>query len=90
MTALAAMAEHPGKLGSKKEEALVVLLSHRTIDDAARACNIRPRTLYRWLKEPEFAAAYREARRAAFSTHPATWPTQRSSTERAASFVCTS
>ena len=61
------MAEHPGKLGSKKEEALVALLSHRTIDDAARACNIRPRTLYRWLKEPEFAAAYREARRAAFS-----------------------
>ena len=25
------------------------------------------RTLYRWLKEPEFDAAYREAKRAAFS-----------------------
>lgn len=56
-----------GKLGHKKQDALVALLSHRSIDDAARACNMRPRTLYRWLKEPDFEAAYREARLAAFA-----------------------
>jgi hypothetical protein len=28
---------------------------------------VNPRTLYRWMKEPEFDAAYRKAKRAAFS-----------------------
>lgn len=55
------------KLGRKKEEAIAALLSHRTVEDAGRACNRRARTLYRWLNEPEFRAAYLNARRAAFS-----------------------
>lgn len=55
------------KLGRKKEEAIVALLSYRTVEDAARSCNKRARTLYRWLAEPEFRAAYQNARRAAFS-----------------------
>jgi hypothetical protein len=54
------------KFGRKKEEAIVALLSQRSVDDAARVANVTPRTLYRWMKEPEFDAAYREARRAAF------------------------
>jgi hypothetical protein len=36
------------------------------VEDAARAVKIAPRTLYRWMKESDFDAAYREARRAAF------------------------
>ena len=28
--------------------------------------DVNPRTLYRWMKEPEFDAAYRKAKRAAF------------------------
>jgi hypothetical protein len=54
-------------LGRKKEEAIVALLSQRSVEDAARIVNIPARTLYRWLKEPEFNAAYRGARRDAFS-----------------------
>jgi transposase-like protein len=55
-----------GKFGRKKEEAIVALLSQRSVDDAARVINVTPRTLYRWMKEPEFDAAYRAAKRAAF------------------------
>lgn len=45
----------------------MALLSQRSVEDAARIVNIPARTLYRWLKEPEFNAAYRGARRDAFS-----------------------
>jgi hypothetical protein len=54
------------KLKPKQEEAILALLSNRTVEDAARAVKITPRTLYRWLNEPGFDAAYRQARRAAF------------------------
>src|ERR1700733_13847634 len=55
-----------GKFGRKNEEAIVALLSQRSVDDAARSANVNPRTLYRWMKEPEFDAAYRAAKRAAY------------------------
>src|ERR1035437_5994493 len=54
------------KLRPKQEEAIIALLSNRSVEDAARAVKTAPRTLYRWLKEPDFDAAYRQARRAAF------------------------
>ena len=54
------------ELKPKQEEAIIALLSNRTVEDAARAVKITPRTLYRWLKEPGFDAAYRQARRTAF------------------------
>jgi Helix-turn-helix domain len=53
-------------LKPKQEEAILALLSNRTVEDAARAVTITPRTLYRWLKDSGFDAAYRQARRAAF------------------------
>ena len=37
------------------------LLEHRTIEDAARAVNISPRTLYRWLQSPVFRSALSRA-----------------------------
>src|SRR5271168_1659767 len=55
------------KLGSKKEGAILALLSQRSIEDAARVAGVGPRTLYRWLKGPAFDAAYRDGKRAAFS-----------------------
>jgi hypothetical protein len=61
------MAGHGAKLGRKQEDAIAALLSQRSIEDAARACGVGARTLIRWLKLPEFKAAYREARRATFS-----------------------
>jgi hypothetical protein len=60
------MLGHGAKFGRKKEQAVLALLSHRTLEEAARAIGIVPNTLLRWMKEPEFDAAYREARRAAF------------------------
>jgi len=61
------MTGHGAKLGHKKEAAIVALLSQRSIDEAARTLGIAPKTLLRWLKDPEFDAEYRKARRAAFS-----------------------
>jgi hypothetical protein len=60
------MSVSEGKFGRKKEEAIVGLLSQRSVDEAARSANVNPRTLYRWMKEPEFDAAYRAAKRAAY------------------------
>jgi hypothetical protein len=53
-------------LKPKQEEAIIALLSNRTVEDAARVVKITPRTLYRWLNEPDFDAAYRQMRRTAF------------------------
>jgi hypothetical protein len=53
------MADFRGKFGRRKEDAIVALCSTRSIEDAARTCNTPARTLYRWLKEPDFDAAYR-------------------------------
>src|ERR1700687_4627392 len=55
-----------GKFGRKQEEAVAALLSQRNVEDAARVAGIGTRTLLRWLKLPEFQAAYRQARREAF------------------------
>jgi hypothetical protein len=60
------MADAKKKLGRKQEEAIIALLSNRNIEEAARASSTPPRTLHRWLREPAFAAAYREARRQAY------------------------
>src|SRR2546422_356990 len=60
------MLGHGAKFGHKKEQAIAALLSHRNVEEAARAIRISANTLQRWIKEPEFDAAYREARRTAF------------------------
>jgi hypothetical protein len=60
------MAGHGEKFGRKKEEAIAALLSQRNLEEAARTAGIGARTLLRWLKLPEFQAAYRQARRDAF------------------------
>ena len=61
------MAGHGAKFGRKEEEAIAALLTQRNVEEAARAAGIGTRTLLRWLKVPEFDAAYRQARRAAFA-----------------------
>jgi len=55
------------KLGRKKDAAILALLSQRNVEEAARTVGVGGRTLYRWMNEPDFDAAYRAARRAAFS-----------------------
>jgi hypothetical protein len=61
------MKGHGAKFARKKEEAIVALLTHRNIEEAATAIDVSVKTLLRWLKLPEFQMAYAEARRAAVS-----------------------
>jgi transposase-like protein len=58
---------HGSKYERKKDEAIAALLTHRNVEEAARAADIGTQTLLRWLKRPNFQADYREARRAAMS-----------------------
>src|SRR4030081_3171357 len=60
------MLGHGTKFGRKKEEAIAALLTTRSLEDAARIAGVAVKTLLRWMKEPDFDAAYRQARRSAF------------------------
>ena len=60
------MKGYGAKFGRKQEVAIAALLTQRNIDESAKAIGIAPNTLLNWLKQPEFDAAYREARRVAF------------------------
>jgi hypothetical protein len=55
-----------GKFTRKKEQAIIALLTSRSIEEAAKSIGISTQTLLRWMKVPEFQAAYREAKRDAF------------------------
>ena len=55
------------RLDPKKEAAIVALLTQRSVEEAARSIDVASSTLYRWLKEPDFKAAYLEARRAGYT-----------------------
>ena len=61
------MARNVTTLKPKQEEAILALLSNRTVEDAARAIKIAPRTLYRWQQDPVFDSAVRKARRDGYS-----------------------
>jgi len=60
------MKGHGTKYGRKQEAAIAAMLTQRNMEEAARAAGIGLTTLLRWSKLPEFEAAYRAARRAAF------------------------
>jgi cytosine/adenosine deaminase-related metal-dependent hydrolase len=61
------MRGHGAKFERKKEQAIAALLTHRTTEEAAVAVGIGISTLFRWLNEPAFKAAYLKARREAVS-----------------------
>jgi len=48
---------------TNKEKALAALLECSSIADAAKSCHLSQETLYRYLREKEFVADYRNARR---------------------------
>ena len=64
------MTGHGAKFGRKKEEAIIALLSHRTIEEAARAVDLSTKTLLRWQKEPAFQSAYRHPAHLWLSSRP--------------------
>ena len=57
------MKGHGSKFGRKKELAIAALLTHRSVEDAARAVDLNHNTLLKWLKFPDFVKEYRTARR---------------------------
>lgn len=61
------MLGHGTKFGHKREQAIASLLAHRNVEAAAQAIRVSVTTLLRWMKEPEFQAAYQEARRTVFA-----------------------
>ena len=58
------MKGHGEKLSRKQEALISALLTAPTLADAAHTAGIGEVTAWRWLKEADFQAAYREARRA--------------------------
>jgi hypothetical protein len=60
------MKGHGTKFSRKMEEAIAALLTQRNLEEAAKTVGIATNTLLSWMKEPEFDAAYRKARRDAF------------------------
>jgi hypothetical protein len=57
------MKGHGSKFGRKQEEAIAALLTQKSTEDAARVIGVGVSTLRRWMRIPEFDAAYRQARR---------------------------
>ena len=57
------MIGHGEKLTRKQEQAIGALLSEQTLGGAAEKVGVSEVTIRRWLKLPDFLAAYREARR---------------------------
>jgi hypothetical protein len=53
-------------LVGKREAAVLALLTARSVEEAARVADVPVRTLHRWMKEPAFDAAYRQAKRDAY------------------------
>jgi len=53
---------HGEKQARKQEQAIAALLSRGTITEAATEVGIGEATLRRWMQEPTFRVAYREAR----------------------------
>lgn len=50
------------QLPRRQAAAIPALMGCKTIKDAAEIAGCHQETLYRWMKTPEFEAAYREAR----------------------------
>ncbi len=57
---------HGSKFARKKEEAILALLTKRSVDEAAISVGVAPNTLLNWMKDPEFDEELRKARRVTF------------------------
>ena len=57
---------HGSKFSRTMDLAIAALLTHRSVEDAARAVGVSHNTLLRWMKEPEFKFALQNAIRAEF------------------------
>ncbi len=55
---------HGEKLTRKAEQAIAALLEHPTMAEAAKACGVSERSLWRWLQRDDFQKRYKDAQRA--------------------------
>jgi len=55
------MKGHGAKYPRKKDQAILALLTHPTIAEAADTAGVSEVTLWRWLKDQDFQQSYREA-----------------------------
>ena len=53
-------------LTPRQEKTVIALLTQPSVTKAAEAAGVGQRTIYRWLDDPDFARAYRKARRNVF------------------------
>ena len=53
------------EIRAQERRAIAALLTQRNIEEAAKSIGVGANTLLRWMKDPEFTRAYREARRQA-------------------------
>lgn len=51
------------ELTCKQEKTIAAVLSARTIEEGLQTVKVGRTTFYNWLKQPDFAEAYRQARR---------------------------
>lgn len=70
---------------TNKAKALIALLNTKSIREAAKASRLSEETLYRYLRDPDFLADYREARRR--SVENAISSLQQSTTEAAETLI---
>ena len=63
---LRAISGHGAKLPHKIDQAVVALMSKPSIEAAAKAIGVSGNTLLRWLKHPQFQAAYSDTRVAVY------------------------
>jgi hypothetical protein len=73
------MKGHGEKLTRKQEQAIAALLAEPTLGSAARRCGVSETTLWRWLQNEDFQAAYKAARRSVVDA--ATTSLQQAATE---------
>lgn len=62
------MTVESAKFTRKKEQAIANLLQKPTIAEAAQETGIAEVTLFRWLQDPDFNTAYKQARREVVSS----------------------
>ena len=57
------MTGHGEKYSRKQDEAVLALITHPSIPEAAKSLNIGDKTLWRWMQKDDFQDAYLKARR---------------------------
>jgi hypothetical protein len=57
------MKGHGEKRSRNMERLITALLSHPTVEAAAKSISVADTTVWRWMQRPEFQAAYAKARR---------------------------